>query len=71
MHVQYDKNGPYHVNFLHFLHLVEVWFVGFGQFSDYEFVALRGLVIPVYNSSHPLELAACAWHRARGRNILD
>ena len=44
MHVQYDINGPYHVNFLHFLHLVEVWFVGFGQFPDYEFVALRGLL---------------------------
>ena len=41
--VQYDKNGPYHVNFLHFLHLVEVRFVGFGQFSFYGFVALRGL----------------------------
>ena len=44
------QNGPYHVNFLHFLHLVEVRFVGFGQFSDYEFSAVAGLQIGISNT---------------------
>ena len=37
------------MNFLHFLHLVEVRFVGFGQFSDYEFSAVAGLTMGLFS----------------------
>ena len=36
------------MNFLHFLHRVEVRFVGFGQFYDYEFVVVARLYVIWY-----------------------
>ena len=62
------------MNFSNFLHRVEVRFVGFGQFYDYEFVAVAGLLscIPLLmwvaltlplRIGHQVTNESVAWYR--------